>query len=117
MVARIRAGNLAGATELLRELLTADPRAADLQHELASLMLRRGDLGAEGLDAARQAFAADEGTQHASTLLRHLIARDRCAEARELLADPRLATLAAETLAELQDPLAAACGPPPGSRQ
>lgn len=89
--AQLKAGRRSAALETLRAVLPQVPQAADLHHEYARLLLelnRPAEPG--GLTAAERAFRLRPTPEYATTLLRHLIIRRRCADARTLLAMPEV---------------------------
>ncbi len=109
-VALERARRTAEATELVRELLTREPAAADLHHKLALALLSREGASAEGLKAARRAADLEASREHLTTLLRHLVRAGRCAEAREVLHGPRVIAMDAAARAALADTVETSCG-------
>ncbi len=105
VAAQIQAGRYDAARANLRDFLTIEPRAAHFHHQLAVLHLRTGSLEEEGLRAAREAVRLDPQPKHVGVLVRHLLARGRCAEARDALE-----LLKPEERAELEGEITAACG-------
>lgn len=89
-----RAGRLRQAEAWLSTQLAEDPENAALLGELAELRLARDDRGADALRIARAAVARAPTKRHLETLLRHLLLRDRCDEARAVLSSDASAKLA-----------------------
>ena len=108
-----RAGRLAAAIKILKDLLTADPKAADVHHDLALLLLEEEGAGDEGLRAARAAVALAPTARHAETLLRHLTARNLCREAREVLSSAQVKALEDAERDSLHAIVLTACGKAP----
>ncbi len=107
--AQVQAGRASEAVATLREVLTKTPEQADLQGELARLLLEQGERGGEGLEAARAAVRLQPTRWRYELLIEHLAAAGRCGEVPEVLSAPGATGLGAAAVDSLRARARALC--------